>query len=470
MERLDTYCPELSSAERRSLEVAIEPGKEPRSLDLLEFFPDEECGPTKRCRIELLDTDAQFARAIVDIDLQAGDVRRAPESPSGLESELLCAVVTGLARSTDWLEELRGHGEAFARARDAEGRDEGPSPEAFEEAGRNDRCPCGSGQKFKRCCLGRRANEGSKANEVASAQKTAEAGDGSVSMEGINFLLQAFWSVLAADKPQRQALRLLDDVGIEVDRKDVVEAAGDADSVEDFPASWRRDFDPNWTWQQPVLEVVLPVVAEVLWQHWAPETPRPHSIKRGIVAGRRHVDEPRRAFEDWSVAWSELSDWLECRSDVEGKPLVEWLDGALRHDDGIDDWVARLLDVTREIVDDEEPTALAVLEEVNEVFAASRPGLANDAAVFRYAALIDAGDDAAARQMLKRLQSQPLADHHAALYLCDLVVKWDYRPPSPHLSLIVEIAERAMNECCDDAGVEVEEARDQLLIIAKASG
>ena len=34
--------------------------------------------------------------------------------------------------------------------------EEYPSEKKKEEPGRNDRCPCGSGKKFKRCCLNRK--------------------------------------------------------------------------------------------------------------------------------------------------------------------------------------------------------------------------------------------------------------------------------------------------------------------------
>ena len=305
--------------------------------------------------------------------------------------------------------------------------------------------------------------------------QTAEAGDGSVSMEGMNFLLQAFWSVLAADKPQRQALRLLDDVGIDVDREDVVQAAGDVDSVEDFPASWRRDFNRNWTWQTPLLEVMLPIVAEVLWQRWAPEVPRPHSIKRDIVAGRRHLGDAPQTFEHWARAFGELMDWLAGREPVADDELVAWLDRALQLDDGIDGWIDSVLETTREIVGDEEPTddgvptALQILEDIADVWESALPGAANDAAVFRYAALLDAGDEAAALQTLQRLRNQPLADHHAALYLCDLVVKWGYRAPPAHLEQITGIADRSIDESSGDAAAEVEDARQQLLEMSGAA-
>jgi uncharacterized protein YecA (UPF0149 family) len=34
----------------------------------------------------------------------------------------------------------------------------GPAVNPFKAVGRNDPCPCGSGRKFKKCCLGADAN------------------------------------------------------------------------------------------------------------------------------------------------------------------------------------------------------------------------------------------------------------------------------------------------------------------------
>jgi uncharacterized protein YecA (UPF0149 family) len=35
-----------------------------------------------------------------------------------------------------------------------------PKQERLMHVGRNERCPCGSGQKFKKCCMGRLARNG----------------------------------------------------------------------------------------------------------------------------------------------------------------------------------------------------------------------------------------------------------------------------------------------------------------------
>jgi uncharacterized protein YecA (UPF0149 family) len=32
-----------------------------------------------------------------------------------------------------------------------------PAPRAARKVGRNDPCPCGSGKKYKKCCLGKEA-------------------------------------------------------------------------------------------------------------------------------------------------------------------------------------------------------------------------------------------------------------------------------------------------------------------------
>ena len=57
------------------------------------------------------------------------------------------------------------------------------TPTAGPQVGRNEKCPCGSGRKYKQCCLGKdeekarktRTKEAEKAaKEAAKAQKAAE--------------------------------------------------------------------------------------------------------------------------------------------------------------------------------------------------------------------------------------------------------------------------------------------------------
>ena len=46
--------------------------------------------------------------------------------------------------------------------------------------GRNDACPCGSGRKFKRCCLGKQQEQTANLTEVQKAQVTLQNGINSI--------------------------------------------------------------------------------------------------------------------------------------------------------------------------------------------------------------------------------------------------------------------------------------------------
>ncbi|MDB0544352.1 DUF1186 domain-containing protein [Ralstonia solanacearum] len=83
-----------------------------------------------------------FARGCIDVDY-AGDVEDV-ELELGLRTE----------RSTP-----RQHGTFFQYLRDLSDVDDVPLPRvAGPKIGRNEPCPCGSGKKYKKCCLGSASN------------------------------------------------------------------------------------------------------------------------------------------------------------------------------------------------------------------------------------------------------------------------------------------------------------------------
>jgi len=63
-----------------------------------------------------------------------------------------CALILAAATKEGRVDCRKGLEEAMAML-DAAQR-EAPVPEAKPLAGRNDPCPCGSGKKYKKCCLG----------------------------------------------------------------------------------------------------------------------------------------------------------------------------------------------------------------------------------------------------------------------------------------------------------------------------
>jgi hypothetical protein len=52
----------------------------------------------------------------------------------------------------------------------------GPAANPFRDVGRNDPCPCGSGKKFKKCCLGKASNERGDIGELLQRDGAAGLG------------------------------------------------------------------------------------------------------------------------------------------------------------------------------------------------------------------------------------------------------------------------------------------------------
>lgn len=50
---------------------------------------------------------------------------------------------------------------------------DGPAVNPYRDVGRNDPCPCGSGKKFKKCCLGKASNEPANIGELLHRDGTA---------------------------------------------------------------------------------------------------------------------------------------------------------------------------------------------------------------------------------------------------------------------------------------------------------
>jgi hypothetical protein len=53
---------------------------------------------------------------------------------------------------------------------------DGPAVNPYRDVGRNDPCPCGSGKKFKKCCLGKASNETGDIGELLQRDGAAGLG------------------------------------------------------------------------------------------------------------------------------------------------------------------------------------------------------------------------------------------------------------------------------------------------------
>ncbi len=98
-------------------------------------------------------------------DVDHAEVEASSRDAQGLGLEVRSAVEDGDSATVEYVARFRVHGQQIAhhelaRFRREDGRwlyEDGdvnpkPAPRVAAKVGRNDPCPCGSGQKYKKCC------------------------------------------------------------------------------------------------------------------------------------------------------------------------------------------------------------------------------------------------------------------------------------------------------------------------------
>ena len=477
MQRLDTFLPEVTRDETRVAQLAVQPGEPPRAVAFVEYVPDDDdefADTAMLVEVHDLRQRRGVARVVVDPvdtdDPASVEVRSVEGAAGGLDAELMRAVVEAFVVDEDYHRQLDEHRRQFRDAARAFEPDDGPPAEVFEEAGRNDPCPCESGRKFKRCCLKRLDEIRSRVerHELSIGDFRRDWEQRAESVEGINQLLEGVWAVVSAgDQAPRLARRLLGDMGIGLDRDEVEQAAQHVEHVRDIPPGWMNDFSTGWTWQKPLVETVAPVLAELLWQEWVSDVARPHRIKTLIGSGYRFDADSQQRWQQWARAWEQLREWLARRGVIGDEELTMFLDESLQLSQGIEGWLVDLVEAARrrvgELEDDGEwLLPVDVLADVATLFAQSAVRSANDAAVFGYAGFIDAGRVADAEEVLRRLEEAPLADESAAVYLADLLVRWGYEVPAGQVEMIRRLVRRSIDEFGDEELEQVAEQLNQL--------
>ncbi len=76
------------------------------------------------------------------------------QSSKGDEFTLFGDTVEELSRWYGFSDEARADRERYLQEIETELAEHEPYRNPFRGVGRNDPCPCGSGKKFERCCLG----------------------------------------------------------------------------------------------------------------------------------------------------------------------------------------------------------------------------------------------------------------------------------------------------------------------------
>jgi len=207
--------------------------------------------------------------------------------------------------------------------------------------GRNERCPCGSGKKYKKCCLGRAEEACASATrelDVATVEQIKE-GPGFRAGELRGYVLARaleeprMWGRMsAADRaalascttPGRVSpistahiVAMLDTMGIHVDEGRLRRSARGVTRAWDLGLSWLARLKRLPPADLPLprsaeLECFLGLCAVELWRRLMPDRPCAEMLGDLVDEGYTELEEGRRdaAIERWHRAWQALDGRL----------------------------------------------------------------------------------------------------------------------------------------------------------------
>ena len=216
--------------------------------------------------------------------------------------------------------------------------------------GRNEPCPCGSGKKYKRCCLKTRGQSDSRSSVVESPTTPwpnvpGLPADVKISAYAMAKMLQEsdilanmkkkdparaalFWTpdrVAALDT--EQLLDKLGTLGIFTSPAIFVERAAACPTAEAWSLSttWRDDLEAAGTLSR-FDDDLLGLAACELWKRWCPERPSREMLDDWMQEGYdlSRAGEGEAACERWWSVWQPLRDRMkpEMRTCEEAEPLL----------------------------------------------------------------------------------------------------------------------------------------------------
>lgn len=203
------------------------------------------------------------------------------------------------------------------------------------QAGRNDPCPCGSGRKYKQCCLRKDEDERLAATRVAepppagSLVPTASPGEPTPHRRLLAFGNSAEFARMVRDDPDRAAqywtsarvaameteaiVARLGEVGIKTSRAAFGRLGRQTRSSWDLAHMWQDDLARMLPGRESDL---LGIAATELWRRWLPDRPCIEMIEVRLYEGTalathdRHAEACEAFDEAWRWLRPLLSRWM----------------------------------------------------------------------------------------------------------------------------------------------------------------
>lgn len=454
---LAAHCPDLAREETKVVELAFGSGRSPTPVAFVERFCDESDCDCRRVTLQLVDLDSREELASVGMDFEETEagvdrpVYFERTSRGDIEAHLLRAVVEGYVVHTDYPERLRRHYRMFRDVVES-----GASPPASPRNSRTN----GSSKPLQDYSA--RVGELELDEVVEPWRQRAE------SPGELNRILRLFVDARSGYGTAFDAARtILEGLGIDIDRQQIVAASEDVSDTRYYPPAWREVVDSKWSIEAPLVDDILPLVAEALWERWT-DTPRPHLTTKLISAGyeARYEEGPGEAWVEWAKAWRHVEVWLDARGGVpEGRRLTGVLDEALDVAEDAESWLHDVGRLVRELLraskDDQELAveSLDLLASITARLTDRETVLNNNLDAARYASLRDLGRTDEAVGLLESMVETPTADTYAGLFLAHVIDDRDTEVSDRERGLVVEFIDGTLELADDEAGRLLREVR-----------
>ncbi len=225
-----------------------------------------------------------------------------------------------------------------------------------KKVGRNDLCPCGSGLKFKKCCMDKDERINGQAAPANYPLNEAFGGRDAMSAD-FDDDQDAFANKINAMRSRQpeELFKILEELGLPVTKEIMIEDAAGVDSVVDLCQLWQdryRVMDSIEEYE------TMRAAAKILWEKLDPAgTPCLETISDKIIRGYkclRKESSVDAAIEIWTEAWNDLKTSLSRVSrtfdQTDNQLFMPDIDGGF--EEWTDDFCGQLAGLIKERGDD----------------------------------------------------------------------------------------------------------------------
>ena len=192
----------------------------------------------------------------------------------------------------------------------------------MKKIGRNEPCPCGSGKKYKKCCMDQDESRVAADREVAGASGVAakmyERSDGGARMQPWQQAHSSWPPSEVAALETDEIITRLGDLGIACSQQSFLELTEGRTSAWELSEVWRKKVRPRLSGRD---DDFIGLAACELWKRYCPDNPSVEMLDDWMQAGYDHMvaDRSTAACDRWTEVWQVIGsrlqpDMRDCRA------------------------------------------------------------------------------------------------------------------------------------------------------------